>query len=295
MSDTRIPNTAASNILAETPPSRFGSTVKSGKITSACRVGLIGFPDDEGVRLNHGRTGAKDGPRAFREALTRYGVATPEGFEWPLVFDAGDVISGRDIDETHSRVTEAVAALLELGLFPIAVGGGHDLTFPFVRAVARHYPDLKGVYCDAHLDVRPEIGSGMAFRKIIEECKVRELHNQGFRPFVNSRDHVIWFKDHGGQIEAFGSNESWPPGDLFLSLDLDVISSVHAPGVSAPNPSGWSVYEAEQWVVAAGRNVGVRSFDIMEMNPTFDIDGRTARLAVYLFLCFLHAYAQRDG
>ena len=92
-----------------------------------CKVAVLGIPDDEGVRLNNGRLGAKDGPRALREALAKYGVSEPEGFEWPRIFDAGDVQPGKDIHETHDRVTAATAAILDHGLFPIAIGGGHDL------------------------------------------------------------------------------------------------------------------------------------------------------------------------
>ena len=34
-----------------------------------CRVALVGLPDDTGVELNNGRTGASKGPAAFRAAL----------------------------------------------------------------------------------------------------------------------------------------------------------------------------------------------------------------------------------
>jgi len=156
--------------------SLFAATIRSGEVPKTCEVALIGLSDDTGVRLNHGRPGAKDGPRAFREAPAKYRVARPAEFDSPQVFDAGDVIPGADIYETHDRITEAVSALLALNLLPIAVGGGHDLTYPFVRAVAQRYSPLTGVYFDAHLDVRAEVCSGMAFRKIVEECGVQKLH-----------------------------------------------------------------------------------------------------------------------
>jgi formiminoglutamase len=290
-----IPHTAPVAIWEHVPPSLFAATIRSGDVPKMCRIALIGLPDDTGVYLNHGRPGAKDGPRAFREALARYGVAMPAEFDWPPVFDAGDVIPGVDLHDTHNRVTEAVSALLDLNLLPIAIGGGHDLTYPFVRAVAQRYPRLTGIYFDAHLDVRPEVGSGMAFRKIVEECGVQELHLQGFRGLVNARHHLQWFNEHGGRIHAFGPHDPWPAGDLFVSLDLDVLSSAHAPGVSAPNPTGWTPIEAEEWVLAAGRESRVRCFDIMELNPVFDVDGCTARLSAHFFLCFLQGFIERDG
>ena len=281
---------------------------------------MIGLADDLGVRLNSGRPGAARGPNAFREALSRYGVAHPQGWTWPIVLDAGDVVPapGSDagaLDETHRRVTAAVTALLDAGLFPIAIGGGHDLTFPFVRAVAARWPKLSGLYFDAHLDVRDTPGSGMPFRSLVERCGVRELRLHGFNPLANAREHVEWFRAHGGRIAPSGVDPlmvddpdalvpgsthgdpraPFPRGDCFVSFDLDVLDAAHAPGVSAVNPAGWTVAAAETWAFAAGRNPRVRCFDIMELNPEYDADGRTARVAAHLFLSFLRGFAERPA
>ena len=43
------------------------------------------------------------------------------------------------------------------------------------------------------------------------------------------------------------------------------------------------------------RSPHIRCFDIMELNPAFDPDGRTARLAAHLFLSFLRDFAKRPG
>jgi formimidoylglutamase len=285
-----------------------------------CRVALLGIPDDEGVRLNNGRPGAKDGPRALREALASYGVAAPDGFQWPRIFDAGDVVPGKDIHETHARVTEATAAILQHGLFPIAIGGGHDLTFPFVRAVASGFrpmqhaggaaaksATLAGIYFDAHLDVRDTVGSGMPFRSLVEHCGVRELHVFGLNTFANTHEHTEWFKTHGGHVHAPS-----PPGGgpgrggsvitnlptlnpCFVSFDMDALDASIAPGVSAINPSGWTVAQAEPWLFAAGRSDKVRCFDIMELNPAHDEGGRTARVAAHLLLTFLRGFSERHA
>ncbi len=280
---------------AAIPESRFASQIRRNP--KGCRVALIGLADDLGVKLNNGRPGAARGPQAFRDALAKYGVAEPEGWTWPALFDAGDIVpadgnDGHDLFETHRRVTEATSALLDLDLFPIAIGGGHDLTFPFVRAVAKRFPDLSGIYFDAHLDVRNTIGSGMPFRSLIEDCGVRELHLHGFRPLVNSREHVEWFTTHGGRLDS-PPGHGLPPGNCFASFDLDVLDAAFAPGVSALNPCGWLPPQAEHWMPVLGASPRIRCFDIMELNPAHDPDGRTARLAAHLFLTFLKGFADR--
>ncbi|MFZ5493994.1 MAG: formimidoylglutamase [Verrucomicrobiota bacterium] len=287
------PNTSAPPWPGDSSAGRFASTIRTDS-PDGCAIALLGLPDDTGVRLNNGRTGAAGGPKAFRAALARYGAAAPAGGPLPLVFDAGDIMPTGSLDKTHERVTEATAALLDRGLFPVAIGGGHDLTFPFVRAVAARHPALAGVCFDAHLDVRETPGSGMAFRQLVEECGVPALHLHGFRPLVNSQEHLDWFRAHGGRTHLDPAKPALPSRakDLFVSFDLDVLDAAHAPGVSAMNPAGWSVREAEAWVLACGADPRVRCFDLMELNPAHDPDGRTARVAAHLFLTFLQGFAR---
>lgn len=292
-----IPHTQPAPWPDAIPASRFASRIR--QTPDACRIALIGLPDDTGVRLNKGRPGAAEGPAALRAALARYGVADPAGWEWPPVYDAGDVQpAGDDLHATHDRVTEAVSALLDLGLFPIAIGGGHDLTFPFVRAVAARHGPLHTVYFDPHLDVRETDGSGMPFRRLIETGASNALTILGFQPLANTREHVRWFESHDGRTADDAPTAPWP---VFanrassVSLDMDVLDQAFAPGVSAMNPRGWTPTQAEHWVDAAGRNPGVHCFDIMELSPPNDTSGRTARLAAHLLLTFLRAFTERQA
>ncbi len=281
-----------------------------------CRIGLIGLADDTGVSLNSGRPGAVGGPTAFRAALAKYGVQNPTGWAWPKVFDAGDIQpakgTGEDaLRETHQCVFEAVSAMLDLGLFPVGIGGGHDLTFPFVHAVARRNQPMTGVYFDAHLDVRAEVGSGMPFRRLVEDCGVRSLNVFGLNPLVNTREHTAWFESHGGHIHGeslSGASEavlaslaecldgrSTPHHTVFASFDMDVLDASAAPGVSALNPAGWSVREGAIAAEMCGRSPYVKCFDIMEFNPAYDEQGRTARVAAHILLSFLRGFSARSS
>ncbi len=273
---------------------RFASLVRDD--AAGCSIALIGLADDEGVGLNGGRLGAAEGPRAFRVELARYGAASPAIARWPGVFDAGDVCPGSSIHETHDRVTEAVRAAVGLGMVPVGVGGGHDLTFPFVRGVAAEAGTLDGVYLDAHLDVREEVGSGMPFRKLVEGGFARSLTVYGLDQFATRADHLAWFEASGGAVgsEAAACEPAWPDGPCFLSIDLDVLDQSVAPGVSAMNPAGWSAAQACAWARSAGKHACVRCMDIMELSPCHDASGRTARVAARLFLEFLAGFAQRD-
>lgn len=279
---------------------------------------LIGLPDDTGVALNSGRVGAAGGPNAVREALATYGVASPADVVWPRVFDAGDVVPAAGTGEeamraTHDRVSDAAQWLVLRGLFPIAIGGGHDLTYAFVRGVLRGLRQLKGdahltldgVYLDAHLDVRDTPGSGMPFRRLIQEGFARRLCAAGINPFVNDRDHTGWLMAQSGSVVCgvegmakavarFCENPGGAAGPMFFSLDMDVFDSAYAPGVSAINPSGASPREIEPLITLAGQNTRTVCFDIMELCPAHDVQGRAARLAAHMLLAFLAGYSRRS-
>lgn len=295
---TQLPHCRTGEWPGGIASSRFASRLVG---LDEAEVVLLGMPDDLGVRFNNGRPGASEGPTAFRRALAAYGVAEPAGWAWPRICDGGDVVPAEgntenSLHETHARVTEAVEAILDRGALPVGIGGGHDLTFAFVRAVTRRFPPMVGYYLDAHLDVRETVGSGMPFRVLAEQCGVRGLRITGMSPLVNAAEHVAYFVERGGralggaEFEASVRSESQ---DAFASLDLDVLDAAHAPGVSALNPAGMTPREVERLVAALGRSPRVRCFDIMELNPRQDQDGRTARLAAHMFLCFLRGFAAR--
>ncbi|MGI9013432.1 MAG: formimidoylglutamase [Phycisphaerales bacterium] len=279
---------------------REGSIAKHIRAESheGCAIALLGLADDTGVALNHGRVGAADGPAAFRKALMRFGMAYDSRARLPLdmhIFDAGDVEPQESLQATHNAVTKRVLELLNMGMLPICVGGGHDLTWPAVRALDEHIMQpFSGMYVDAHLDVREEPGSGMPFRMILNHTRCASLTVLGLNPFANRQDHVEWFCEHGGCI-ADDLNLPAPDQTLsFASFDLDAVAASDAPGVSAPNPCGMNPHDAANIAQAIGCSASIRLFDIMELNPAFDVDDHTARLAVQLFCAFLAGFAQRS-
>jgi formimidoylglutamase len=298
-------------------PGRFASGIaREQSPPKTAAIALVGLPDDLGVRLNNGRAGAAQGPTAFRAALTRFGAgfdavtsrAIPD-----IVWDAGDITPAQGADAaalsaTHARVTEALLAVHRAGLLPVCIGGGHDLTFPAVRAFAQHQGGaVGGISIDPHLDVRETPGSGMPFRALIDGAHL-DAHRFsviGAGRFSNSREHIEWLAGRGGAIAPIEELARDPDAEFraamkragdhaFVSFDLDSIDGAFAPGVSAVNPAGLTPRESAIIVRAAGADPRVRHFDLMELNPAQDGDGRTARVAAFLFLNFVSAFAGRD-
>lgn len=299
-------------------PDRFAAGIRTDR-PDACALALLGLPDDTGVKLNGGRLGAAEGPTALRAALAAYGTSWDGRAGRRLstgVFDAGDVepVAGGDeraLHETHARVERAAAELHALGLIPICVGGGHDLSLPTITALSRAMGGATGgINVDAHLDVRDRVGSGMAFRRLIDGgfLAPRWFAEVGLGRFVNDEADLRWLADKGATLVSADAilAATLPtarlrdiafahPAAAFLSVDLDGIDAAQAPGVSALNPMGLNVRHVADLVEAAGASPKVRHFDLMELSPPHDHAGRTARLAAFLLLTFVAGFEARAG
>jgi formiminoglutamase len=66
---------------------------------------------------------------------------------------------------------------------------------------------------------------------------------------------------------------------IVISLDMDAIQASFAPGVSAPAIEGFQPSEILEMMLIAARDPKMVSLGIYELNPEFDVDDRTARLA----------------
>ena len=281
-----------------------------------CRLALLGLPDDTGVLLNHGRVGAREGPGAFRQALARLGTAHDSLHDCELgvrIYDAGDIepapgADARALFETHARAEAAARALHDLGLVVVCIGGGHDLSLPTLTAASTHRAlPLGGINLDAHLDVRERIGSGMPFRRLITGgfLDPRRFSEIGVGRFANQKSDVEWLAGQGarlipaGQVQEPGFDIAREvstvadPGPAFVSIDLDGLDQSVAPGVSAPNPMGLGLLPATRLAEAAGQHPNVLHFDLMELNPSYDRDGATARVAALLLLHFVAGVQRR--
>jgi arginase len=76
-------------------------------------------------------------------------------------------------------------------------------------------------------------------------------------------------------------------GGIHVSLDMDAVDPLEAPGVGTPWPGGLTFREAHlamELLAAAGQ---VSSMEVVEVNPIHDHENRTAKLAADLILSAL--------
>ncbi|WP_258364228.1 formimidoylglutamase [Halomonas sp. LBP4] len=289
---------------------RWHQVVEPLTVDSPAGVALLGFACDAGVARNQGRIGAAAGPRAIRKAL-----APLAWHRQAPVHDAGDVVGhghgGDDGMETaQKRLAECLAALLAAGHRPIVLGGGHEVAFGSWSGLARHLeaegdeaPSVGIVNLDAHFDLRDPshlCSSGTPFAQIAAECQTRGWPFRyaclGVSRAANTRAlfaraadlEVLVREDReitATSLEAIAAElDAFIAGcdHLYLTIDLDVLPASEAPGVSAPASHGLSLPLIERLLERARDSGKLRLADIAELNPSFDIDGRTARAAARL-------------
>ena len=79
-----------------------------------------------------------------------------------------------------------------------------------------------------------------------------------------------------------------PPADaLYVSVDMDVVEPLHAPGVGTPVPGGLTVREAHLAMELIAETDRLCGLELVEINPIRDRANATAELAVGLALSAL--------
>jgi formiminoglutamase len=283
-------------------------------------IGIIGVPFDKAVSLGGGREGARLAPAKVREALKKYG--TTFNIEQNIdisdlnIVDFGDVVVTEDIAETHEIITAAVDHLLTKGILPIVIGGGHDTSIGTVRALSESYSrEIGGINIDAHFDVREivdnRITSGTPFRKLLdmELLKGENFVEMGAHDNLNSRtyyDYIMLKKVSvftlseviagiptimKKALKIAGSNTK----STFVSIDIDSVAQCFAPGSSAPDAWGFNPEQIRELAFLAGASEAIGLLDIVEINPKFDVDNRTARLGASIIISFLNGFKMRRG
>jgi formiminoglutamase len=264
---------------------------------------LLGFACDVGVARNQGRVGAAEGPVALRRALAE--LAWHGGRP---AWDAGDVVAEEEaLEDAQAELAAHVAGLLGAGHLPMVVGGGHEVAYGSFLGLAAHaargaqVPAIAVVNLDAHLDLRAgRASSGTPFRQIAEACQARgwpfrylclgvdEASNTAALLDTAARLGATWRRDRDttparlDEVRQVLRRAVEGADAIHLTVDLDVLPAAVAPGVSAPATRGVALEVVEAVVddvLATGR---LELFELAELNPRLDADGRTARVAARL-------------
>ena len=276
---------------------------------------FIGFCSDEGIRRNLGRIGSKQGPEYIRKEFANLPVTFSNDIK---IYDAEDIFCiENDLEEAQEQLQIAIKIILDNNMFPIVLGGGHDVALGHFNGIINHLENKKTnnsslgiINFDAHFDLRPYNNggsSGTMFSQIADDC----LNNQrefaymclGIQTSGNTRSlfkkadslgvKYILEKDfvesNFEQISKTINNFIAEHEQIYVTICSDVFNSAFAPGVSAMQPFGMNPEVALIYLKEILKTNKVISLDIAEVSPRFDQDKRTAKLIAIIIYAIINA------
>lgn len=260
---------------------------------------LLGYTCDEGVRRNQGRVGAAEGSIAMRKV---FGALANHLHQNTHLLDLGNInCMDQDLEHAQHEMTELISFLHGKSIFPLVIGGGHDLSFAHYLGIKEQYPNKKIgiVNFDAHFDLRKiesQGNSGTPFNQISKLTKDFNYLCLGINRASNTTAlfetaealNVRYIEDHEFNMYNFKAIKNTledfinSVDHLYITIDMDGFSAAYSPGVSAPSSIGFCIDIVLASLKTLCATKKIVSADIVEFNPTYDQDNRTAKLVSQL-------------
>src|ERR1700720_729497 len=228
----------------------------------------------------------------------------------------------RDIAKVCQKVYQTSLSSLDEGAMPLVLGGDHSIAAGSVAAAAEWARRTRSLpigllWVDAHGDMNTPATSlsgnvhGMPLAALLgpepsELSKIGAfspkvlpaptlllgIRNLDEREKVAVRDshvHVFTMKDIDRQgiasiVEQAVNLAGSGTAGLHVSLDLDVCDPEIAPGVGTPVKGGLDYREAHMMMEIIADSGLLTSLDLVEVNPTLDVQNTTAQLGAELVL-----------
>ncbi|SEN29613.1 arginase [Paenibacillus sp. OV219] len=219
------------------------------------------------------------------------------------------------VQTMNEDVAELVLAIAKSGAFPLTIGGDHSISIGTIAGLTQHIQQLGVIWIDAHADMNTPKTTpsgnlhGMALAASLGLGDTRFTNMYGQNPKLQSKRVVLVGSrelDEGEKRNIYASGiscftmhdidrigmarvmeraiaiASYGSEGIHVSFDIDCVDPGEAPGTGTPVRGGLNYREAHlamEMLYDCGR---VTSADIVELNPSLDPSGRTARLAVEL-------------
>lgn len=220
-----------------------------------------------------------------------------------------------EVGQVCSELFEQVKGVMEQGQVPIILGGDHSISIGSVAGVAAANRSFGVIWYDAHGDMNTEETTpsgnihGMPLAVSVGYGHPELTNLGGFAPKVNpanvvlvgirsiDEDEARLIAESG--IKAYTMAEIDRRGmaavmeeaiaiasngteGIHLSLDLDALDPMFAPGVGTPVNGGVTYREGHLAMEILSASGKLRSVDVVEVNPILDRENKTAMMAVEL-------------
>jgi len=247
------------------------------------KLALVGIPLDKNSSYLKGSASA---PPLIREALYCYSTNlwSESGIDLGtdrVFVDAGDV-TFTEQEDGFVTIQKKITDIIDQDLIPISLGGDHSITYPIIKAISAKFSKMDILQFDAHPDLyhnfegNPQ-SHASPFARIMEENLCHNLLQLGIRT-LHDHQRIQARKFSVNFIEMKDWKDNKKPkfkNPLYISFDMDALDPAFAPGVSHPEPGGFSTRQVIHIIqnLSAPQIIGA---DICEYNPKQDPTGVTA-------------------
>lgn len=263
-------------------------------------IAILGVAEDRNAGNNEGCSKAPDCVRSFLYKL--YG-----GSFNAKVADLGNINPGHSTDDTYFALKTTVDFLVRKNIIPVILGGSQDLTY----AQFLGYKDLEQTINIAAIDSVFDLGNPdeditntSYLGKIIlhQPNYLFNYSNIGYQTYLVDQSSLqmmnkLYFDAYRlGQVRD-KIEEAEPiirQADM-LTFDITAIKHSDAPANPNASPNGFYAEEACQMMRYAGMNDKLSSIGIYEINPAYDMSGKTAHLAAQMIWCFMDGFYNRKN
>ncbi len=291
------------------------------------RVEIIGVPLDLGAGhrgVDVGPSAIRHAGLLARVRALGYAATDTGNLTAPVAESVSEGDASARFAEAVARVCRElrlrVADTLRRGALPLILGGDHSLAAGSIAGVLDQRPGVRVLWLDAHGDLNTPATSpsgnvhGMPLAAVLGEAPnvfpdlewnarriapervalvgVRSL-DPGERELIRRtgvRVYTIADVDRFGiydVVQRALDHLQAGPGELHLSLDLDVVDPVSAPGVGTPVSGGMTIREAHLALELIAQTGALGSLEAVEVNAIRDVENQTGRLATDLILSAL--------
>ncbi len=263
-------------------------------------IALIGVCEDRNSENNEG---SKLAPDAVREFLYKL---YDTGFRGNIA-DLGNINAGHSTDDTFFALRSTVDYLIRKNIIPVIIGGSQDLTY----AQFLGYKDLEQTINITAVDSTFDLGnpdeditSHSYLGKIIlhQPNYLFNYSNIGYQTYLVDQNSLqmmnrLYFDVYRlGQVrDKIEEAEPVIRQSDMITFDISCIKHSDAPANPDASPNGFYSEEACQIMRYAGMNDKLSSIGIYELNPKFDVSGKTAHLAAQMIWCFFDGFYNRKN
>jgi agmatinase len=174
-------------------------------------------------------------------------------------------------------VRRTIAGVAADGKIPVMLGGEHSISFGAVQAMKSLWPAIAVLQLDAHADLRESYqGSPFSHAAVARRiCEICPLTQAGIRSM--SVEEAAFLTT--GQVRSYSADfirddPSWWEticanlhGDVYLTVDLDVLDPGVMPSTGTPEPGGVTWRNLIHLIREVSRCCRIRGFDVVELAP----------------------------